>query len=167
MFTQLSSVIFKNAPVVLKPLLSIVPFVVQKKALEHTLSQLFAEALIDGDFEFLTDRWLRISVTDLNLDWMVSFDGEKLLVEPQGHPAKPFDVSFSASGDDLLLIAARKEDPDSLFFQRRLIIEGDTELGLEVKNLIDSVELDGLPTFVNSAVNFSAEQIELNNAVNG
>jgi predicted lipid carrier protein YhbT len=27
-----------------------------------------------------------------------------------------------------------------LFFQRRLVIEGDTELGLRLKNLLDSVE---------------------------
>ena len=55
------------------------------------------------------------------------------------------DVCFSGSSQDLILIAGRKEDPDSLFFQRRLKIEGDTELGLEVKNLMDSLDLDGLP----------------------
>lgn len=43
------------------------------------------------------------------------------------------DVSFSGNLNDLVLIAGRKEDPDTLFFQRRLSIEGDTELGLEVK----------------------------------
>ncbi|WP_438883789.1 ubiquinone anaerobic biosynthesis accessory factor UbiT, partial [Bacillus cereus group sp. Bce006] len=32
-----------------------------------------------------------------------------------------------------------------LFFQRRLSIEGDTELGLAVKNLMDSVDLEQLP----------------------
>lgn len=164
MFLQLKSAIFNNAPVILKPLLAVVPFTLQKKALEHTLNQLFSEALADGDFDFLTGRWLKVSVTDLNLNWMVSYDGQQLLIEPQGQPAKPFDVAFSASGDDLLLIAARKEDPDSLFFQRRLLIEGDTELGLEVKNLIDSVELDGLPKYVNSAINYSAGQIEFKNA---
>ena len=29
------------------------------------------------------------------------------------------DVSFSADASDLLMIAARKQDPDTLFFQRR------------------------------------------------
>ncbi|MDI5829425.1 SCP2 sterol-binding domain-containing protein, partial [Salmonella enterica subsp. enterica serovar Kentucky] len=33
------------------------------------------------------------------------------------------DVSFSADASDLLMIAARKQDPDTLFFQRRLVIE--------------------------------------------
>lgn len=56
------------------------------------------------------------------------------------------DVSVCATANDLILIAARKEDPDTLFFQRRLVIEGDTELGLYVKNLMDAFELDNMPT---------------------
>ena len=47
--------------------------------------------------------------------------------------------------NDLILVAGRKEDPDTLFFQRRLSIEGDTELGLEVKNLMDNIEFEQLP----------------------
>jgi predicted lipid carrier protein YhbT len=43
------------------------------------------------------------------------------------------------------MIAARKQDPDTLFFQRRLVIEGDTELGLYVKNLMDAIELEQMP----------------------
>jgi len=34
----------------------------------------------------------------------------------------------------------REEDPDTLFFNRKLVIEGDTELGLIVKNLLDSID---------------------------
>jgi predicted lipid carrier protein YhbT len=41
---------------------------------------------------------------------------------------------------EFLCLATRREDPDSLFFQRRLIIEGDTELGLTLKNLLDGCE---------------------------
>lgn len=61
------------------------------------------------------------------------------------------DVTFTASLNDLILMAARKEDPDSLFFQRRLKI-GDTELGLEVKNLIDSLEPAVLPALLQRAL---------------
>ena len=54
-------------------------------------------------------------------------------------------MSFSADASDLLMIVARKQDPDTLFFQRRLVIEGDTELGLYVKNLMDAIELEQMP----------------------
>ena len=61
-------------------------------------------------------------------------------------------MTFAASLNDLILIAGRKEDPDSLFFQRRLRIEGDTELGLELKNLLDSIDLDLLPGLLKRAL---------------
>jgi len=54
------------------------------------------------------------------------------------------DVTFTASTEDFLRLALRLEDPDTLFFNRRLIIEGDTDLGLTVKNMLDSVELQTL-----------------------
>jgi O2-independent ubiquinone biosynthesis accessory factor UbiT len=51
------------------------------------------------------------------------------------------DLIISASAYDFFLLAKRLEDPDTLFFSRRLIMEGDTELGLLVKNSIDAIEL--------------------------
>ncbi|AYA41294.1 SCP2 sterol-binding domain-containing protein [Xenorhabdus nematophila] len=36
----------------------------------------------------------------------------------------------------------------TLFFQRRLRIEGNTELGLHVKNLLDSTELESMPSIL-------------------
>lgn len=50
----------------------------------------------------------------------------------------PADVVVRASLPDYLALALRREDPDSLFFSRRLVIEGDTALGLVVKNALDS-----------------------------
>ncbi|MGU3845410.1 ubiquinone anaerobic biosynthesis accessory factor UbiT, partial [Vibrio diabolicus] len=69
-------------------------------------------------------------------------------------------VSFSCNINDLVLIAGRKEDPDTLFFQRRLSIEGDTELGLEVKNLMDSVDLEQLPKAMQVALNQLADFVQ-------
>ena len=54
------------------------------------------------------------------------------------------EVTFTASAEDFARLALRLEDPDTLFFHRRLVIEGDTDLGLAVKNLLDSVELESI-----------------------
>ena len=54
--------------------------------------------------------------------------------------AKP-DLTISAKSRDFIALAAREEDPDTLFFSRRLLMEGDTDLGLLVKNTLDGVEL--------------------------
>ncbi|OTA17926.1 sterol carrier protein, SCP [Xenorhabdus vietnamensis] len=55
---------------------------------------------------------------------------------------------FREAFNDFILIAACKEDPDTLLFQRRLWIERNTELGLHVKNLMDSIELESMPSIL-------------------
>lgn len=60
------------------------------------------------------------------------------------------DLSFRANLSAFLQLAARQEDPDTLFFNRTLSIEGDTELGLIVKNMLDAMEwpkFAGVPAF--------------------
>ena len=49
------------------------------------------------------------------------------------------DVTVRASFADYLALALRREDPDTLFFTRRLVLEGDTELGLALKNALDAL----------------------------
>lgn len=55
---------------------------------------------------------------------------------------RAWDVRISGTLHDFLLLATRREDPDTLFFNRRLNIEGDTETGLHVKNLLDALDYD-------------------------
>ena len=59
------------------------------------------------------------------------------------------DLSFRANLSAFMQMIARQEDPDTLFFSRELSIEGDTELGLVVKNMLDAMEwyLPRLPGF--------------------
>jgi len=49
------------------------------------------------------------------------------------------DVTIRASLRDYAALVLRREDPDTLFFTRRLAIEGDTELGLALKNALDAL----------------------------
>ena len=67
------------------------------------------------ELEFLDGRWLSIHVRDIGLKWYTSVENDKLIVSQNADA----DVSFSADASDLLMIAARKQDPDTLFFQRR------------------------------------------------
>jgi O2-independent ubiquinone biosynthesis accessory factor UbiT len=53
----------------------------------------------------------------------------------------PADLTISAKSRDFIALLAREEDPDTLFFSRRLLNEGDTDLGLLVKNTLDGIEL--------------------------
>ena len=53
-------------------------------------------------------------------------------------------LTISARVRDFLALLTREEDADTLFFNRRLRMEGETELGLLVKNTLDSIELPRL-----------------------
>jgi predicted lipid carrier protein YhbT len=139
----------KNAPDVLALPSALTPFFVQKKLLGELLVRLFKEAIEDGDLDFLEDNWLKVEVTDLKLTWFISFENEKLVIKEHSDQV---DVTFSGNVNELILIAGRKEDPDTLFFQRRLTIQGDTELGLEVKNLLDNIDFDSFPELAQQGI---------------
>lgn len=128
-------------PSLLSVPVKLTPFALKRQVLERLLSWHFSQSLAEGELDFLADRWLSIQVRDIGLQWYTSVIEGRLVVSETAQA----DVSFSADASDLLMIAARKQDPDTLFFQRRLIIEGDTELGLYVKNLLDAIELEQMP----------------------
>ena len=141
MLDKLRSRIVHLGPSLLSVPVKLTPVAQKRQVLEQVLSWQYRQALDDGELEFLEGRWLSIHVRDIDLQWFTSVVNGKLVVSQNAQA----DVSFSADASDLLMIAARKQDPDTLFFQRRLVIEGDTELGLYVKNLMDAIELEQMP----------------------
>ena len=87
----------------------------------------------------MAGKQLRLSVADagvaFNFVWTKGgFVAGRDHVEP--------DLTISASAYDFYLLSRRQEDPDTLFFSRRLVMEGDTELGLMLKNTLDAMELN-------------------------
>ena len=88
--------------------------------------------------QMLLGKKLRLRVTDVQ--WVFDFEwlhGRFGACQNKGEA----DLTISASAYDFVLLARRQEDPDTLFFSRRLSMEGDTELGLLVKNTLDAIEL--------------------------
>lgn len=141
MLDKLRSRLVHFGPSLMSVPVKLAPFALKRQVLEQVLSWQFRQALAEGELEFLEGRWLSIHVRDIGLLWYTSVVDGRLVVSQQADA----DVSFSADASELLMIAARKQDPDTLFFQRRLVIEGDTELGLYVKNLMDAIELEQMP----------------------
>jgi predicted lipid carrier protein YhbT len=90
-----------------------------------------ALAEIDG-------KSFRIAVRDAGVSVAFRLHGSRF--EPLS-PRACVDVTFTAAVVDLVRMATRHSDPDTLFFERRLMIDGDTETGLRLKNLLDAVEL--------------------------
>ena len=86
----------------------------------------------------LLHKRLRIQVLDARVTLDFTWTGGAFA--PRARHAQT-DLCISASAHDFLRLAQRQEDPDTLFFNRRLSMEGDTELGLVVKNTLDALEL--------------------------
>lgn len=89
----------------------------------------------------LHGKHICIRVRDAGISFHFTLDQNGLAA--RNASAQP-DLAISASAQDFVLLALRKEDPDTLFFSRRLVMEGDTELGLLVKNTLDGMELPPL-----------------------
>jgi predicted lipid carrier protein YhbT len=93
----------------------------------------------------LESRKLRLRISNLGIAFDVSWKGKGFA--PLVPPPQP-DLTIAAALQDLWLLARREEDPDSLFFSRRLCLEGDTELGLMFKNCIDAFDLGAFDLFL-------------------
>ena len=96
--------------------------------------------------DMLLNKRLRIHVRDAKLSFDFAWTGGSFA--PRGRAESP-DLTISANARDFLALARREQDPDTLFFSRRLSMQGDTELGLMVKNTLDALEL---PVFDPSAL---------------
>ena len=118
------------------------------RMLNATLAQQLATDTKAG----LEGKLLQLRVSDMGLAFDVSWRGNAFA--PTARGATP-DLAVAASLHDLWLLARREEDPDSLFFRRRLVIEGDTELGLLFKNALDAFDLGAFDLFLRRVTPFS------------
>lgn len=85
-----------------------------------------------------------VQVNDASISYYISLLNGRLT---KVMPSDKNDLTIQANVYDYLSLIARKEDADTLVFQRRLIMQGETELGLELKNFLDSLDIDSRNSF--------------------
>jgi len=112
-----------------------IPIPVKQLAAEAPLNRLFAEGITEGEFDDFEGRRIRLELNGGQPGITLGFWSGRLRVI-QG----PGEATIRGSLSAFRTLAERRQDPDQLFFQRRLVIEGDTELGLALKNLLDGLE---------------------------
>lgn len=133
------------------PLLRVLPPSMQKRLLERAMAKVLAAPMADGTLDFMAGRRLGIEVSDLGLRWVVELQGQQLVVVDA-----PAEATVRGTATDLLLLAGRLEDADTLFFQRRLVLTGDVELGLTARNLLDRLPWEKVPLGLRIALNRGA-----------
>ena len=108
--------------------------------------------LLEETLEQIEDKRFRVTVLDTGMVADFTYRGGAF--RPLWNTAGMPDLQFAAPLAAYLQMVSRQEDPDTLFFNRTLSIEGDTELGLRVKNMLDALEWPQLswqglrPTFL-------------------
>ncbi|MFO1283600.1 MAG: SCP2 sterol-binding domain-containing protein [Burkholderiales bacterium] len=107
-------------------------------ATARTLSLVAPKLMGDEDLDALEGVRFRIRVLDTGI--AVSMRVHSRRFQAIGAD-DAVDVTFGADALDYARLAARRADPDTLFFERRLSIDGDVEAGLRLRNLLDAIEL--------------------------
>lgn len=123
----------------------IMPTKLEKHFVIHQVKRLSQPFMEGGEIDFLENCVVEVEIRDISAKWYFTKIGQQLVMMEKEEAlmiSSESDVVFSASIDALVLMASQKVDPDTLFFNRKLKITGDTELGLEIKNLFDQFDLE-------------------------
>ena len=131
-------------PGILSIPLKILPSTVHSRLMVKFLNLLLTEPILDGELDFLNNKKLSIKVCDADVTYLISLKNKKLVAINSGSKN---DIELQANIYDYLQLAARQEDPDTLVFQRKLIMQGNTELGLQLKNFLDGLDLESRNSF--------------------
>ena len=115
---------------------------------EQLTNRAFAEQLADGEFDFLEDRTLQIEIIDAGLFIGLGFTAGKIACHFFDDQPREADATLSIETLHAISLAQQEVDPDTLFFQRKLRINGDTELAHQVKNTIDTLDPSLIPAVV-------------------
>lgn len=119
-------------------LLGLLPSVPHNAAVTLCLNRVFARALEAGELDFLLGKVVRLRVADAGVAVSFSLGARRRFFAC--HDWRRPDVAVEGTLYDYLLLASGREDPDTLFFQRRLKLSGDVELALQVKNFLHARE---------------------------
>lgn len=118
------------------------PRALKTRPIQRAVNILFASHIEAGELQFLTERDVVVCITDAELDFTLNLIDDRLLVSA---PVDDADLTIEGTVYTFLQLATRNEDSDTLFFRRQLKMSGDTELGLYVKNFLESIEPESLP----------------------
>lgn len=154
--TQVSKHLPNILPKLCKYHLKIMPNQLKIGAINLAMNHFFKEAIAEGELDFLEHKTFQINVDDLHYSTTITMRDQKLIALDACEKA---DVFLKSTFNPLVLLISRKEDPDTLFFNRALAIEGNTALVLEIKNWLDSLDFDLLPKSMQKALMNYSEMI--------
>jgi len=120
----------------LKPLLQRLPMHPPALALSLALNRLLLKRLPADARAALSNRPVEVTVTDLGLRLRLQLGAAGFA--PAGARVEPV-LRIAAAVPAYWRLLRGEDDADRLFFERALVMEGDTEMGLVLKNTLDAI----------------------------
>jgi len=123
-------------------------------ALALALNRSLGRVLPRGVIEPLLGRSVQLRVRDAGITLTVRYLEGRFVA---GDARSEVDVTIEADLATFAALALRQEDPDTMFFDRRLQFTGDTELGLVVKNALNAISLPAMTTALRAIASLERE----------
>lgn len=139
---QASNSTVSSSPKLPKPFslpLKVLPQALHNRLLANIINKILVNDLNAGELDFLQDKSVAIEISDIGMRYQLTLSGTRLV---GANVQADNDLTVRASLYDFMSMASRQVDPDTLVFQRRLVMEGDTELGLGLKNYLDGMDIE-------------------------
>lgn len=105
-------------------------------ALARLLDRVLLPHLDSAMHRAWSGRVVCLDLEDLGLRLRLRLDARGFGVAPGGAPVA---ITIRSTSACLWRLARGIDDADRLFFERELVMEGDTEFGLMVKNTLDAI----------------------------
>jgi len=109
-----------------------------------------AQLLTRQVIKVLSHRYSNRQVPDIEAGLFVglSCSHNRIICNHFDSKACTSDATLSIDTLNAINLIQQEVDPDTLFFQRKLKINGDTELAHHVKNTIDTLDPEVIPAFM-------------------
>lgn len=140
---RITSLLVSNANPIFSLAHKWVPNRLQKHAVLFAINHLAKDFSEQGDLDFMHGKIAKVEINDIGVCWYFTKNEHSTISMLEDNHVQE-DVTFSGTLNAMILMASQRVDPDTLFFSRQLQILGDTELGLEIKNLIDQFDISQL-----------------------
>ena len=147
--TKKPAAVYPLFPAPLSLPFKLLPASLHSRVLVTALNKIFHNDIQEGELNFLEGKVIQVIIEDASIVYQFTLVENKLIACDNKQTP---DLFLKGTVYNYLLLASRKEDADTLFFSRRLHMQGDTELGLYVKNFLDGLDMSShkIPAYMES-----------------
>jgi predicted lipid carrier protein YhbT len=122
-------------PAAMRRLVASLPLQPPSAVLAAVLNRVLRPRLPADAAQLLADRVVEIEVQDLGVRCRLMLARGRFRAAGSG----PVTLRIAAPATSYLRLLRGEDDADRLFFERALVMEGDTEYGLVLKNTLDAI----------------------------